>query len=107
MKEASGRHLGSIQEASGEHPGAIWEASGKHPGGIWEASGRHLGLQAAMGLQEAPNHKNRCPSQLKCNISIKQITKCVKSQRLSSAAAADGAAVEPRPLYQHRENPYR
>ena len=42
-KEASGRHLGSIQEASGEHPGAIWEASGRHPGGIWEASGRHLG----------------------------------------------------------------
>ncbi len=47
----------------------ILEASARHP----EASGRHLGLQEAMGLQEAPNHKNRCPSQLKCNISIKML----------------------------------
>ena len=31
----------------------IWEASGSNPGGIWEASGKHLGLQEAMGLQEA------------------------------------------------------
>ena len=47
-----------------------------------------LGDQGDMELQEAPNHKNRCPSRLKCNISIKmlilhyvlegQITKCVK-----------------------------
>ena len=63
--EASGRHLGGIREASGRHLGSIWEASGRHLGGIWEASGRHLGLQEAMGLQEAPSHKNRCPSHLK------------------------------------------
>jgi hypothetical protein len=49
------------------------EASRRHLGGIWEASGRHLGLQAAMGLQEAPNHKNRCPSQLKCKSCIKML----------------------------------
>ena len=35
-------------------------------GGIWEASWRHLGLQEAMGLQQAPNQKNQCLSRLKC-----------------------------------------
>ena len=85
--KASRRHLGGIWEASGRHLGNIWDASGGK-GGIWEASGRHLGLQAAMELQEAPNHKNRCPSQLKCKTSLKmltlhrvfegRITKCVK-----------------------------
>ena len=77
-----------MREASGKHLGGIWEASGRHLGGIWKASGRYLGLQAAMGLQEAPNHKNRCPSQLKRKSVIRmlilhcvfegQITKCVK-----------------------------
>ena len=53
-----------------------------------EASRRHLGFQEAMEFQEAPNHKNRCPSRLKYNMSIKmlilhcvfegQITKCMK-----------------------------
>ena len=57
-----GGHLGGMWKASGRHLGGIWEASGSHLGSIWEASGRHLGLQAAMELQEAPNHKNRCPS---------------------------------------------
>ena len=37
------------------------EASGRHLGGIRGASGRHLGLQEAMGLQEAPNHKKSMP----------------------------------------------
>ena len=79
---------GGILDASGKHLGGIWEASGRHLGGIWEASGGHLGLQAAMGLQEAPDHKNRCHSLLKGKSSIKmlilhcvfesQITKCVK-----------------------------
>ena len=63
------RHL----EKSGNHLRGIWEASGRLLGGFWESSGRHLGLQAAMGLQEAPNHKNRCPSRLKCNISLKML----------------------------------
>ena len=58
-------------EASERHLGGIWEAPGRHLGGIWEASERHLGLQAATGLQEAPNHKNRCPSQLKCKSCVK------------------------------------
>ena len=44
------------------------EQSGKPVGGVREASGRHLGLQEAMGLQEA--HKNRCPSQLDCKSCI-------------------------------------
>jgi hypothetical protein len=69
--EACGRHLGGIREASERHPGGIWEASGRHLGAIWEASGRHLGLQAAMGLQEAANHKKRCPSQLQYKSSLK------------------------------------
>ena len=50
--ETSGRNLDVV--------GGIWAASGKHPGSIWEASGRHpsqirgeLGLQEAMGLQDA------------------------------------------------------
>jgi hypothetical protein len=63
--------VGGIRKASERHLGSIWEASGKHLGGIWEASGGHLGLQAAMGLQEAPDHKNLCPSQLKCKSSMK------------------------------------
>ena len=91
LREASGKHLGGIWTASRRHLEGIWEASGRHleasgrhlqasggiwkhleaSGGIWEPSGRHLGLQAAMGLQEAPNHKNRCPSQLRCNILLK------------------------------------
>ena len=62
-----------LREASGKHLGGIWEASGRHLGGIREASGRHLGLQPAVGLQEAPNHKNRCLSQQKSNISIKML----------------------------------
>ena len=69
------KHLRDIWEASERHLGSIWEASERHLhlGGIWKASGRHLGLQAAMELQEAPNLKNRCPSQLKCKISIKML----------------------------------
>ena len=72
--EASGsiwKHLGDTWETSGKHLGGIWEASGRLLGGFWEASGRQLGLQATMGLQEALNHKNQSPSQLKYNISIK------------------------------------
>ena len=63
-------------------PGGIWESSGRHLGGIREAPGRQLGgiwevpegsqrLQEAMELQEAPSHKNRCPSQLECKSAIK------------------------------------
>ena len=37
--------------------GGIWEASGMHLGGILEESEGHLGLQEAMGLQEAPKTK--------------------------------------------------
>ena len=58
----------SIWDASGWHPGGIQEASGRLPGGIWEASERHLGLQAAMGQQEAPNLENRWPSQLNAKV---------------------------------------
>ena len=71
QNEISARHLRHTggKGGTGRHLGGIWDhpgGSGRHLGGIWEASERHLGLQAAMGLQEAPNHKNRCPSQLKC-----------------------------------------
>ena len=66
------------EEVSGRHLRCIWEASERHLGGIREASGRHLGVQAAMGLQEAPNLKNRCLSQLKCKSSIYYlILRCV------------------------------
>ena len=54
-------HLGSIWETSGRHLGGIREASGRLLGGIWEASGRHVGLQAALGLQEAPNQQKTTP----------------------------------------------
>ena len=66
--EISARHLRHKggKGGTGRHLGGIWETSGRHLGGIWEASGMHLELQAAMRLQEARNHKNRCPSQLKC-----------------------------------------
>ena len=57
-------------EASGRHLASIWQASARHLAGICEASGRHLGVQEAMGLQEAPSHRKRCPSQLKCESSI-------------------------------------
>ena len=69
-KESLRGKASSMWDASERHLGGIWEASGRHLGGIWEAAGRHLGLQAAMGLQEAPNLKNRCPSQLKCKSCI-------------------------------------
>ena len=60
-------------EASRRCLGGIWEASERHLGANGDASGRHVGLQEAMGLQEAPNHKNRCLSQLKCKSSIKML----------------------------------
>ena len=41
------------------------------------ASGRHLGLREAMELQEAPNHKDRCPLS-ECKSCIKMlILNCV------------------------------
>ena len=49
------------------------EASGVYLGDIREISGRHLGLQEAMGLQEAPKHKNRCSSPLDCEKNIKML----------------------------------
>jgi hypothetical protein len=42
-------------------------------GDIWEAFGKHLGPQAAMELQEAQNHKNRCPSHLKRKSSFEML----------------------------------
>ena len=90
--EASGRHLweasgggiwdsGCLWEASGRHQGSIWEAFGRHLwvasrirellGAIWEASGKHLGLQEAMGLQEALGSNYCNTSQLKCKSSFK------------------------------------
>jgi len=84
------------------------EASGRHLGGIWEASGKHLALQEAMGLQEAPNHKNRCPSRLEdksfINILIlhcvckDQITKYCKLQAKMLAGSVNGACNQPWPL---------
>jgi len=44
----------------------------RHKGGKG-GTGRHLGLQEAMGLQEAPKHKNRCVSQLECKSVIKML----------------------------------
>ena len=75
------RHLGSIWEFSGKHLGWFWKSFGSHLEVIWTSFGSDLRARPPRGprrLQEAPNLKNRCPSQLKCKSSIKMsILHCV------------------------------
>jgi hypothetical protein len=64
------------------------------------ASERHLGLQQAMGPQEAPNHKGRCPSRPECTSCIKMLRSpnIVNSNVKCSPVVVDGARHQARLL---------
>ena len=98
------------QEAPRRYPegtrGSIWEASGplEASGSIWE-------LLEASDLIFAVKLQEKCKSSIKmlilwCVLAV-WFHICCKNGGKTLPGSVDGAPLLPRPLIQHRENPYR